>query len=289
MDTTQLETGHTKQQIQGTPVTLLERYKKQHGFILYAYTLMTNHVHLLFETAKSPISRVMQIINYTYTRYFNQKYKKVGHLFQGRYKAYLCDRDKYLLSLVRYIHLNSVRAELVKNPEAYKWSSHREYIGSRKGVVETDKVLRMFSERPSEARQWYRDFINMAIGIKRDESLYKAVGQQILGDDRFIEKVAQEVDNLDRRVKKPPLKKIFSAVAEETGVSQDEIISRGRREAAKLARSVLVGVCRELGFRLVDLQSEIKRDLSVLSRWSNAYETEKEKRTVQKILRKLDA
>jgi REP element-mobilizing transposase RayT len=98
---------------------LLERYKKQHGFIIYAYTLMNNHVHLLIETLRTPISKIMQVINFTYTSYFNRKHKKVGHLFQGRYKSYLCDRDTYLLALVRYIHLNPVRAKLAKNPQEY--------------------------------------------------------------------------------------------------------------------------------------------------------------------------
>lgn len=268
---------------------LLEHYRKRHGFVLYAYVLMSNHVHLLLETQKSPISRVMQVINFTYTRYFNQRHKKVGHLFQGRYKAYLCDRDKYLLILIRYIHLNPVRAKLAIKPHVYKWSSHREYIDNVKGIVETDRVLRMFSERPSEARKQYREFVDIAIGIKPDESIYNAVGQQIVGDEKFIDKVAEEVDNLDKRVKKPAFKKIFSIVAEETGVSREEMISHGRGEAAKIARSVFVGVCREWGYRLVDLQFELKRDLSVLSRWGATSENEKEKRIIQKVLRKLDA
>jgi REP element-mobilizing transposase RayT len=71
---------------------------------------MANHVHLLIETPSATISKIMQRINLTYTQYFNKKYGKVGHLFQGRYKSFLCDRDGYLLSLVRCIHLNPVRA-----------------------------------------------------------------------------------------------------------------------------------------------------------------------------------
>ncbi|RJQ51369.1 MAG: transposase [Nitrospiraceae bacterium] len=268
---------------------LVERYRRRHGFIIYAYTLMTNHVHLLVETPKTPISRIMQVISFTYTRYFNQRYKKTGHLFQGRYKAYLCDRDIYLLSLVRYIHLNPVRAKLVEKPQEYKWSSHREYLDGNKGVVETDKVLRMFSERPSEARKLYRDFVDVAIGIKSDGSVYKAVGQQIIGDEKFIEKVAEEVDNLDKRVRKPPLKEVFAAVLEETGVSQEEIKSRGRGNAVKSARVIFAGACRESGYRLVELQSELKRDLSVLSRWSKTSENREEGKIVQRVIRKLNA
>ena len=106
----------------------LKRYKKKCGFVLYAFVLMSNHVHLLLETPKDPIARIMQMLNFTYTQYFNKKYNKVGHLFQGRYKSYLCDKDNYLLGLVRYIHKNPVRAGLVENPDEYSWSSQGDYI-----------------------------------------------------------------------------------------------------------------------------------------------------------------
>lgn len=162
-------------------------------------------------------------------------------------------------------------------------------MGSIKGLVETDKVLRMFSERPSEARKLYKDFVDIAIGIKSDGSIYKAVGQQIIGDEKFIEKVAEEVDNLDSRVRKPQLKEIFAAVEEATGVSQGQITSRGRGEAVKLARMIFLGACRESGYRLVELQTELKRDLSVLSRWSKSSENKEERKIVQKVLRKFNA
>jgi REP element-mobilizing transposase RayT len=91
-------------------LTRLSKYKEICGFNLYAYVLMGNHVHLLMETPRDRISRIMQRINLTYTQYFNRKYNKVGHLFQGRYTSYLCDKDEYLLALVRYIHLNPTHA-----------------------------------------------------------------------------------------------------------------------------------------------------------------------------------
>ena len=84
----------------------VEEYRQRYGFQVYAYVLMSNHVHLLIETGEVALSRIMQGLQLKYTRYYNRKYKKVGHLFQGRYKAILCDRQAYLLELVRYIHLN---------------------------------------------------------------------------------------------------------------------------------------------------------------------------------------
>jgi len=97
---------------------LLE-YKEKYGFALYAYILMKNHIHLLIETRDVPLSRIMQGLLQSYTQWYNGKYRVVGHLFQGRYKAILCDKKVYLLNLIRYIHLNCIRVGLVKEPSAY--------------------------------------------------------------------------------------------------------------------------------------------------------------------------
>jgi len=97
---------------------LLE-YKEKYGFALYAYILMKNHIHLLIETRDVPLSRIMQGLLQSYTQWYNGKYRTVGHLFQGRYKAILCDKKVYLLNLIRYIHLNCIRVGLVKEPSAY--------------------------------------------------------------------------------------------------------------------------------------------------------------------------
>ena len=123
---------------------LLSRYKKKCGFILYAYVLMNNHIHLLVETPEAPISKIMQMLNFTYAQYFNRKYGKVGHLFQGRYKSFLCDRDQYLLSLVRYIHLNPLVDYLTKDLKAYSYSSYLEFLGLKEGFTRKDVVLDNF-------------------------------------------------------------------------------------------------------------------------------------------------
>ena len=126
----------------------LEHYRKRYNFKLYAYVLMSNHVHLLIETQKIPLSKIMQGIQFTYTQYYNRRHRTVGHLFQGRYKAILCDRDSYLLELVRYIHLNPARLNRPKDPWKYPWSSQRAYLGARTAVqVDTKWVLGQFGRR----------------------------------------------------------------------------------------------------------------------------------------------
>jgi putative transposase len=266
---------------------LLHRYRIKCGFILYAYVLMTNHIHLLIETPDEPISRIMQLLNFTYTQYFNRKYGKVGHLFQGRYKSYLCDKDNYLLSLVRYIHNNPVRAGLAEDAGAYAWSSHGAYLQVTKTSVDTDKVLRLFSERPSIARRKYAEFMT----DERDESVspYKAYEQQIVGDDRFIEEIGKRVKRIEKRAKKVPIKDLVIAVERETGVSLPEMVSRKRSEAFRTARGILVSLAREVGYNMMELQGTLKRDISVLSRLADITETNAVAKRLQKVRKRINA
>ena len=98
---------------------------------MHSYCLMPNHYHLLLETPDSNLSRLMQQLNGRYTQSFNRRRKRVGPLFQGRYKAILLDKDQYALALSRYIHLNPVKAKLVTQPEAYEWSSYAVFSNIR--------------------------------------------------------------------------------------------------------------------------------------------------------------
>ena len=264
-------------------------YKEKSGFILYAYVLMSNHVHLLIETPKAPLSRIMQLINFTYTRYFNRKYGKVGHLFQGRYKAILCDRDKYLLGLVRYIHLNPVRAKIVSLPHEYLWSSHSEYIALKKGLVDTNRVLRLFSESVSQARRLYREFVDEALGAGRDESYYKTIDQQILGDEKFADEVGEKFAEPEKHRRKPPLQAVFKVVEEMTGVSREEIASRSRRSEVVFARGLMVSVCRDVGYKLVGLQDALKRELSSVSKLARVADSDKGRNAVKQSIKLLNS
>jgi len=153
----------------------VEHYRQRYRFKIYAYVLMSNHVHLLLETGKTPLSKILQGIQFTYTQYYNRRYRTVGHLFQGRYKAILCDRDAYLLELVRYIHLNPAR---LKNPQrlaGYRWSSHWAYLGQKGPVaVDTALVLGQLGNSPAQAYKAYRKFIEDGRGMGHEEHYYRA-------------------------------------------------------------------------------------------------------------------
>ncbi|MFA5847043.1 MAG: transposase [Thermodesulfovibrionales bacterium] len=261
---------------------LLNRYKKKCSFILYAYVLMSNHVHLLVETPESPISKIMQMLNFTYTQYFNRKYGKVGHLFQGRYKSLLCDRDQYLLNLVRYIHLNPVRAKIVKEPHFYKWSSHGEYIGKNGGLVDVDRVLRLFSENKAAAKRLYGNFVNEALREGKDMSYYKGVDQQILGDEQFIETVEKAVERTGE-LRKPSIELLFKEVEKLTGVNREQMIVRNRNARACFARGLLIGAWRESGGKIAQLKTILKRDISTLSKSSRAIDSSEGRESMKRL------
>ena len=145
-----------------TFLDLLGKEVLQQGWLCYAYCLMDNHYHVLIETAEPNLVRGMRRLNGVYTQSFNRRHGRVGHVFQGRYKAIVVDKENYLLELCRYIVLNPVRAKIVKSAEKWPWSSYRATageIGSSKWLA-ADKVASFFSGRRSSYRRFVADGIS---------------------------------------------------------------------------------------------------------------------------------
>jgi hypothetical protein len=154
---------------------------------------MSNHYHLLLETPEGNLSQIMRHINGAYTTYFNVKRKRVGHLFQGRYKAILVEADEYAAQLSRYIHLNPVRAGMVARPEEHPWSSYRCYIGQNRGPewLKTDFILGYFGEDNSKAHKRYREFAEDFFAMAYDSPLKGAVASTVLGSPEFVAEVSE--------------------------------------------------------------------------------------------------
>jgi len=185
--------GNEKKEIFSAPEdyeqfkTYLYEAREKFGYKLHAYVLMTNHFHLLIETPEANLNRLMHYINGSYTGYFNRHNRRVGHLFQGRYKALLVDRDNYLEELSRYMHLNPVRARMVEKPEDYAYSSYRSYIfPAGESIVDRDMILGMVSNKPKEAFERYRYFTEREIGQEVESPLKKVYAGMVLGEERFI-------------------------------------------------------------------------------------------------------
>jgi len=137
---------------------IVSKYKKRYRFKLYAYCIMDSHAHLLIEVADIPLSKIMQGIQQVFTRYYNRRNNTTGHVFEQRYKSFLCDKDSYLLSLVRYIHQNPLRSKLTGGLN-YLWSSHREYIGNPE-LTDVHFPLSFFDTHKKKAINRYLVFMD---------------------------------------------------------------------------------------------------------------------------------
>lgn len=171
----------------------VEEIKRKTVFKVYTYVLMDNHYHMTIEATENHISGIMHYINSTYAIRFNKKYQREGHLFQGRFKSILVDKDSYLLELSRYIHLNPVKAGLVRRPENYNWSSYKVYVYKKEdSLVDSELILSQFRSASQDENGSYNDFVNEKLEqIKEEKDWLKTHirRQRFLGDKSFIKKV----------------------------------------------------------------------------------------------------
>ena len=247
----------------------LKESQKRFGYRLYAYVLMGNHVHHLIEIGQTPLSKVMQNILFRYTGCWNRRYKKTGHLFQGRYKAILCDRESYLLALIRYLHLNPVRSKIVSDPGAYRWSSHTAYLkGGKKSWIAVDEVLPQWGKTRAQAVAGYRRFVQNGLKDGHRDDLYEVVDQRYLGDEGFVEKVARrEPDNEAEQTVEIGWGEIRDRVCKEFGLPAAAVLHRGRARGIVRVRRVMAWVGRELGgLTNQELARKLHQEPAVLSR-----------------------
>lgn len=226
-------------------LAMLGRLKREIGFDLYSYVLMPNHYHFLMRTRAENLGKIMQLLNSRYSMYFNWKYNRVGHLFQGRYKSLFVQDDQYVLDLVRYIHLNPVRKRLVKEVNEYKWSSHPDYVKDRPAkLVDRDYVMSLFGKDRKEALQEYINFLGH--GSKpMPESLLNGLAH---GSKEFTEKIINEIKKRKLHVPGWQLRQdrcspecIIQLTADEFKVTVDELkTKRGKWNQAKRAAIYLM-------------------------------------------------
>jgi len=220
--------------------------EKKYGILLHCYVLMSNHYHLIIETPEANLSKAMHYINGSYTTYINIKRNRSGHLFQGRYKAIVVDKDNYLLELSKYIHLNPVRAGIVKKPEDYAYSSYKSYISrNNDNIISQNLILEMVSRKEGDAKKRYKRFVESAIGEELENPLKNVYGGVILGGESFIKDVLKKLkmDYLQkeevshRRALTGALRveDILETISKHFKVSKNEILGANFRELKKLS------------------------------------------------------
>ncbi len=265
----------------------------------YAWALIPNHFHLLLKTGSVPVTTVMRKLLTGYAVTFNRRHRRVGHLFQNRYKSILCQEDRYLLELVRYIHLNPLRASLVnsiRQLDWYKYCGHSILMGRRKNDWQNTKdVLQLFGKRPSSARKHYREFVEKGglMGRRPDlvgGGLIRSVGgwqalktlsrhkihikgdERILGKSDFVESVLEE--QRERLVRRYYLQaqgvdfdNITERVAKIFRLKPEQVLSSGKQPQRVKARSLLCyWAVRELEMTGAIIARKLKITNSAVSR-----------------------
>ena len=238
----------------------LKKVNKRFNWVCHAYTLMDNHYHLVIETPDGNLSKGMRQLNGVYTQAFNKRHKRVGHIFQGRYKAVLIQKETHLLEVCRYIVLNAVRSGSVKSPAAWKWSSYPATAGTGTShpCLTTDWVLGQFGTQMASARKRYKKFVRDGIG---EESIWSKVkGQVLLGENDFADKFfpylkrheeIKEIPKSQRFVNRPSLERIFG-----------ESMRADKRVRNKMIRAAIV----EYGYNQKEVADHLNMHYSSISR-----------------------
>ncbi len=190
-----------------TFLTVFESVVSRFNWRCYAYCLMGNHYHLLVQTPDGNLSKGMRQLNGVYTQAYNRRHHKTGHLFQGRYKAILVDKDAYLLELSRYIVLNPVKANMVKQVDAWHWSSYRSMTGrvSSPEWLSGDYLLAQFDRNRNRAIKQYKSFVKA--GIKHGPIWGQITNQMYLGNSAFIEKAQAHLSDRQADLQIPKVQK----------------------------------------------------------------------------------
>lgn len=203
------------------------------GWILNDYTLMSNHFHLVFETPSPNLSRGMQWLNGTYAAWFNRKHRRSGHLFGGRFHAFIVEKEAYYLELLRYVVLNPVRAKIVARPEDYRWSSYRAMAGYEAAPEWLNVTeLAAFFGPDRAGREKFRAYVEEK--LTSEERLFDRVQRQIyLGTERWIASLRERIESkprsdahprAQRAVGRPSMTTIVDAVAGELRIEGSRLL-----------------------------------------------------------------
>lgn len=195
---------------------------RRFNVVIYCYCLMNNHFHLMLKTKEANLSDFMKRLLGDYACNINRKYKRVGHLFQGRYKAILIGEEKYLLQLSRYIHLNPCKANIIQVPEKYEWSSMKAYLKNGKySFLSSYEILRCFEYNPMLYKKFVYEGINEQVNL-----MDEVIGGLVLGSRNYLDKVKEIIKNQNKN-NVSNLKEIYklpTSVIMQTTKMEDECI-----------------------------------------------------------------
>lgn len=251
------------------------------GMQCFAWCIMKNHFHLLVQTGQIPLAEFMQRVLTGFAVYYNKKYKRIGHLFHNRYKSILCDKESYLLLLIRYIHLNPVKAKVINlnKLKTYRWTGHSEVlIGIDDSLISREDVLQYFGDTMDKALQGYESYVRGGVGLREDfegGGLVRSAGgikalrtrknddreaydERILGNGSFVQDVLDTIDGEDRiRKSAGSIDYLLRKIGDYYKIPPDVIVNT-RQWRAREARDVFVYMGKQhMGESLTDMGKRV--------------------------------
>lgn len=257
----------------------IERYHNRYKFILYAYALMSNHIHFAIETCEIPLSKIMQGIQQSFAQYVHKKKGSVGHVFQGPYRAVIYNKEEFILTLVRYIHRNPVEACLVERSEQYPWCSHSDYLKlTHCSFLNKKSVLELISSDEAKAIKMFNELVLKGQQSLEEFNFDDVKDRQIIGNKKFVKKIQDKIKNnldipeVDLKedlflLRKKTLSEILKIVSKQTKVSADSLLSESRIRTITETRRIFAFIsAKYTGYGPVEISKYLKLDASSISR-----------------------
>jgi putative transposase len=245
---------------------ILQYAVEKFGCRIHAICLMTNHLHLVMQVGEMPLSRAMQNVSLRYTKWINSTQERTGHVFQGRYKALLIDADSYLLELVRYVHLNPVRAGFVASVDDWPWTGHHAYLGKETlPWLTTEWVLSLLSQDIGHAREAYFSFLQDGLREGRRADFHSGTCEgRLLGDDDFVDAVLERASQWRHTT---TVADILATVSRTYGNTVEELSAPGKTRPFTEARAMASLMVQEMPhLSLTELAKVLNRDIAPLGR-----------------------
>ncbi|HPA51362.1 MAG TPA: transposase, partial [Thermoanaerobaculia bacterium] len=217
----------------------------RYGARAFAWCLMPNHIHLALQTGSAPISRLVHDVHSRYAQYFNRRWERSGHLFQGRFQGIIVDREGYLLEVVRYIHRNPVKARLVARPEEFPWSSHGAYLSTGPSWLASGEVLGLLAGGRPKARRLFQEFVTGSSAGRYDPD--GARFGAVVGGEDFVRTALAGAGREDLVRRTLTVEAVVKAVAAHEEVSVDELTGPSRLRSLSRVRSLCALLGREYG------------------------------------------
>ncbi len=244
----------------GKYLQIIQDYCERYKFHFLGYVIMDNHAHLLIKVERVELAKIMQGIQQRYTQYYNRRYARTGHVFEQRYKAKLCSDEKYLLTLLCYVHQNPLKAGLPEGIE-YEWSSHNNYMGKVYSGVETEFILSMISNRRIKAIAEYQRLM----GREVETPEYGELPNEQQRTNRREMILLEHSD-------KPSWDDLIEAIAADMKVEKERVISKSRNRKIAVARKKLIYEAIEKGgLKQVEIAKRLQMDQSVVSRFYSEF------------------